>query len=149
MTNEPVSDVPSESIERGLRRFDFVTITALEVFLMLAISIGTVTLFLLLWHAVRTNPFDSLERLQVGLRRSFSGVLMVMLGLELLVTLRTYFETHHVKVETILIVAIIAAGSHIIEIDVAHAAGVQLVAYGALMLALTASYFLVKKTHGT
>ena len=149
MTHEPGTDTPSERFEPVLRRFDFVTVTALEVFLMLVISIGTVTLFLLLWHALRTSPLDVLENLQVGLRRAFSGVLMVMLGLELLVTLRTYFKTHHVKLEVILIVAIIAAGSHIVEIDVAHAASMQLLAYGVLMLALTASYALVKRTHGS
>ena len=130
-----------------MRRLEFVAITALEAFLILAIGVGIVILFGLLWQALRTHRFDSVELLQQALQRSFSGVLMVMLGLELLETLRTYFKTHRVKVEVILIVAIIAAGRHVVEIDIAHAPGVQLLAYGGLMLALTVSYFLVKRTH--
>jgi uncharacterized membrane protein (DUF373 family) len=142
------NDDPSfERFEPLLRRFDFVAVTALEAFLVLAIGAGIVTLFVLLTHALRTNTFDSLGLLQGALQKSFSGVLMVMLGLELLETLRAYFKTHHIKVEVILIVAIIAAGRHVIEIDVAHAPAMQLLAYGGLMLGLTASYFLVKRAH--
>jgi uncharacterized membrane protein (DUF373 family) len=140
---------PHDRLEPVIRRLEFVAIAALEVFLMLTIGIAIVILFVLLWHALRTNSFDSLETVQHAMQKSFSGVLLVMLGLELLETLRTYFKTHHVKVEVILIVAIIAAGSHVIEIDVAHAPGVQLLSYGGLMLALTASYFLIKRTHAS
>ena len=147
MKSEPDKDPSFDRFEPVLRRFDFVAVTALEAFLVLAIGVGIVILFVLLGLALRTNPLDSLELLQGALQKCFSGVLMVMLGLELLETLRTYFKTHHVKVEVILIVAIIAAGRHVIEIDVAHAPAMQLLAYGGLMLALTASYFLVKRTH--
>ena len=100
-----------------------------------------------MWEALRSNSFNSLELQQKALQKTFSGVLVVMLGLELLETLRSYFKTHHVKVEVILIVAIIAAGRHVIEIDVAHAPAMEMLADGALMLTLCASYFLVKRTH--
>ena len=147
MKSETENDPSYERFEPLLRRFDFVAVTALEAFLVLAISLGITFLFVLMWHALWTNSYNSLELQQGALQRSFSGVLMVMLGLELLETLRSYFKTHHVKVEVILIVAIIAAGRHVIEIDVAHAPAMQLVAYGALMLTLSGSYFLVKRTH--
>jgi len=146
LTSDSAHD-PHDRFDPVLRRLEYVAIIALEVFLVLVIGVAIVMLFGLLWHALRTNSLDSLELVQRGVRKSFSGVLMVMLGLELLETLRSYFKTHHVKVEVILIVAIIAAGSHVIEIDIVHAPPVQLLAYGGLMLVLTASYFLVKRTH--
>ncbi len=147
MKSEPDHDPSFERFEPVLRRFEFVAITALQAFLVLTIGVGIVVLFVLLGNALRTNPLNSIELLQSSLQKPFSGVLMIMLGLELLETLRTYFKTHHVKVEVILIVAIIAAGRHIIEIDVAHAPGMQLLSYGGLMVALAVSYFLVKRTH--
>jgi uncharacterized membrane protein (DUF373 family) len=147
MKSEQEGGPSFDRFEPFLRRFDFVVITALEALLVLTIGVGIVILFILLARAVVTHPYDSVALLQGDLQKSFSGVLMVMLGLELLETLRTYFKTHHVKVEVILIVAIIAAGRHVIEIDVVHAPGTQLLAYGGLMLTLAASYFIVQRTH--
>jgi uncharacterized membrane protein (DUF373 family) len=135
--------------ERITRKFEFVAVTALQTLIMLSVAVGTVALFALFIGALRSQvpQIGSLANLQPLLQRSFSGVLMVLLGLELLETLRTYFDEHHIRVEVILVVAMIAAGRAIIEIDFAHSPGMQLLGYGALMASLAVSYFLVKKAH--
>jgi uncharacterized membrane protein (DUF373 family) len=79
------------------------------------------------------------------LQQSFAGVLTVVLGLELLETLNTYFTEHHVRLEVILVVAIIAIGRHVIQIDFEHTAGTVLLGIAGVILALTLGYFLVKK----
>ena len=54
------------------------------------------------------------------LQRGFGGVLVVLLGLELLDTLKAYFSEHHIRVEVIIVVAMIAVGRHIIQLDFEH-----------------------------
>jgi uncharacterized membrane protein (DUF373 family) len=72
---------------------------------------------------------------------------MVLLGLELLETLRIYFREHDVRVEVILVVAMIAVGRRIIEVDFDHTQVQQLLGVSVLMLSLAVSYFLVKRAH--
>jgi uncharacterized membrane protein (DUF373 family) len=53
-------------------------------------------------------------------------LLLVLLGLELLETVRTYFAEHRIRLEVIMIIAMIAVSRHIITIDFEHADGVWL-----------------------
>jgi len=70
-------------------------------------------------------------------------VLLLMLGLELLETLKTYFKHYHIRTEVILVVAMIAVGRHIIQFDFEHTSGSVLAGMAGLILALAMSYYLV------
>jgi uncharacterized membrane protein (DUF373 family) len=71
-------------------------------------------------------------------------VLLILLGLEILESLKIFFTEHKVRLDLILIVAVIAVARHIIQLDFQHADGFVLVGIGALVLSLTAGYFLVR-----
>ncbi|HEX6791503.1 MAG TPA: phosphate-starvation-inducible PsiE family protein, partial [Candidatus Krumholzibacteria bacterium] len=73
-------------------------------------------------------------------------ILVIFVGLELLETMRAYFAEHHFRVEVILFVAIIATGRHIVGLDAHHTAPLTYVGLGTLMLALTGSYYLLKRS---
>jgi len=81
---------------------------------------------------------------QVAIQKVFAGVLLLMLGLELLETLKTYFRQYHIRTEVILVVAIIAVGRHIIQFDFEHASGSVLAGMALLIVALAVSYYLVR-----
>ena len=53
-------------------------------------------------------------------------------------------HSYHIRTEVILVVAMIAVGRHIIQFDFEHASGSVLAGIAMLMLALSASYFLVR-----
>jgi len=72
-------------------------------------------------------------------------VLLIVLGLELLETLRVYFAQHRVRLEIILVVAIIAVARHVINLDFHHLSGAEIAGTAALFLALTGGYYLVKR----
>ena len=82
------------------------------------------------------------------LQNAFGGILVVFVGLELLETMRAYFAEHHVRVEVILFVAIIATGRHIIGLDVHHTEPGTMIGLASLMLGLTGGYFLLKRSAG-
>ncbi len=57
------------------------------------------------------------------------GFLVVVMGLEVLETLKIYLRDHYVRLEVILIVAVIAVCRQVIEIDFEHAGGCSSAVY--------------------
>ncbi|WP_298665697.1 phosphate-starvation-inducible PsiE family protein [uncultured Methanofollis sp.] len=77
--------------------------------------------------------------------RVFDLFLLVLIGLELLETIRTYIEDHRVHVEVIMLVALIAITRKIILLDSGEIDNFSLVGIGFAVIALSAGYYLVKK----
>ena len=127
--------------------FEMVIVRAIQILLMLITALATVLLYSLLWQSLQGTVahVGSVPELHHLLQRGFGGVLLVLLGLELLDTLKTYFTEHRVRAETILIVALIAVGRHIIQLNFDETQGFLLLGLSALMLALASGLFLVKR----
>jgi uncharacterized membrane protein (DUF373 family) len=122
-------------------------VVAVGLLLAVAVAIAVVVLYVLIFSGLRANiaSLESLSTLQLALQNVFGGVLLVLLGLELIDTLRIYFIDHHIRTEVILVVAMIAVGRHIIQIDFEHTGGFELIGMAAITVALAVSYFLVKR----
>jgi uncharacterized membrane protein (DUF373 family) len=119
-----------------------------KALLVLLLSIAVLHVLRLLWNALDSRMFAvaDITQLQGLVQRGFAAVLLLMLGLELLDSMRTYFTEHRMRLEMILIVAMIALGRHVILLDVEHLDAMQLLGISALTLALTTGYFLVKRS---
>jgi uncharacterized membrane protein (DUF373 family) len=131
-----------------LRVFETTVVSMVGLLLAVTVAIAVVVLYVLLFTGLRTgvSSVESVSGLQVALQNVFGGVLLVLLGLELIDTLKVYFAEHHIRTEVILIVAMIAVGRHIIQIDFHHTGGLELVGMGVVVISLAASYYLVKKS---
>jgi uncharacterized membrane protein (DUF373 family) len=136
-------------LPRLIEKFEMLVVASLQLLLVVVITVATAHLFVLLftrlpasWEEVKTA-----EDLHIVMQRAFGGVLIVVLGLELLETLKVYFKEHKVRLEVIMIVSLIAVGRHIIQVDYAHLTGMQLVGIGALIMALAGGYFLISRAH--
>jgi uncharacterized membrane protein (DUF373 family) len=134
-------------MDRLGRVFELVIVRAIQILLMAMTAIATVVLFVLLVQSVQgtITHVGSVPELHHLLQRGFGGVLLVLLGLELLDTLKTYSIEHRVRAEVILIVALIAVGRHIIQLNFDEAQGFPLLGISALLLALASGLFLVKR----
>jgi uncharacterized membrane protein (DUF373 family) len=134
-------------MDRVLRVFERGVLYAAQVLLALVIAAALAQLWYLFVIAIRDNVGDitTVPMLTVAVQRAFGGVLLVVLGLELLETLRVYFIHHRVRLEVILVVAIIAMGRHIINLDFEHVDGATLAGIAALVAALGAGYYLVRR----
>ena len=132
-----------------LRMFQTTVVALVGLLLALAVAVAVAVLYVGLFAAFRAGLADTLEAaggLQVALQNVFGGVLLVLLGLELIDTLKVYFAEHTIRTEVILIVAMIAVGRHIIQIDYHHTGGLELIGIATIMVALAVSYFLVKRS---
>ncbi len=81
-----------------------------------------------------------------GLMDLFSLILILLIGLELIETVKTYLEENVVHVELVLLVAIIAIARKVVVWDFAKHTHVELYSLAAMVVALGVSYFLVKQT---
>jgi uncharacterized membrane protein (DUF373 family) len=133
-------------VDKLVRGFEIFTVCAAGLLLMAAVAVATVLMYSLFVSGIQNNlgSINSVGEVQSAVERVFAGVLLLLLGLELLETLKTYFSDYHVRIEVILIVAMIAVGRHIVQIDFEHMAPAALAGVAMLILALSISYYLVR-----
>lgn len=131
--------------ERLMGVFERVVVGGLLIILGIAVLLGLITLYVLLIRntATRVGQITDASMLLAAMQMVFGGVLAVLLGLELMETIRRYDAEHHVRVEVVFFVGLIALGRHVIQMDLAHASLGELVGTAALIIALSAGYFMV------
>jgi len=129
-------------------KFESFIVSLLLVLLMIVILIATGEFVFLLFHGMRARlaAIDNLDFLQSRMHVVFAGFLVILLGIELLETVKMYLTDHVIHVEVVFLVAMIAVGRHIIEIDYAQVQPYTLFGTAALVLALAAGYFLLKRS---
>lgn len=81
-----------------------------------------------------------------GLMGLFGVFLLVLIGIELLDTIKVYFKEHIIHVEIVLLVAVIAVARKVIVMDFDKYAGMEIIGIGFIILALAGGYFLIKKS---
>jgi uncharacterized membrane protein (DUF373 family) len=77
----------------------------------------------------------------------FSLFLLVLIGVELLDTIRAYLKEHVVHEEVILGAALIAVARKVIVLDIKQYNGLQLVGIGIIIIAITSAYWVTKRAH--
>ncbi len=75
----------------------------------------------------------------------FGAFLLVLIGIELLDTIKIYFKRHVVHVEVVVLVAIIAIARKVIVLEPGTYDGTTLIGIAAIILSLALSYYLIKK----
>jgi uncharacterized membrane protein (DUF373 family) len=131
---------------RFMQGFGLVVLSAVQLILMGLIALSLLDLVYLLVRGIGSEMLSigTVGALQDAMQSGFSGVLLILIGLELLETVRAYLEDHRIRVEVVLIVAVIALGRHIVEFEPDAQSGATLIGIAALMLALTGGYFLIR-----
>ena len=81
-----------------------------------------------------------------GLMELFSLVLILLIGLELVETIKTYLKQNAIHVELVLLVAIIAIARKVVVWDFNKHTYTQLYSLAVMVVALGVSYFLVKRS---
>jgi uncharacterized membrane protein (DUF373 family) len=129
---------------RGIiQKFEWFIVLALLLMMMLALLASTIELAIILVEQLLAPPMlllDVKEMLTV-----FSFFLMVLIGLELVETIKMYLDENVFHVEVVVLLAIIAVARKIIIIDYDSVSYEMLLSMGALMIALSAGYFLLKR----
>jgi uncharacterized membrane protein (DUF373 family) len=131
----------------AVERFGELVVVVLALLLIIIVAVILAVIFYLFVMNVReiVRNVDGIVDIQQAALRAFSGILLVLLGLELLDTVKVYFLEHNIRVELVLLVGLIAMGRHVLEIDLHHVDSMMLFGFSSLILALAVRYFLVKR----
>lgn len=130
-------------MEKYVKIFEKTVVLSLLGMMMIAVFASCVELVFVLVGELSKPPFMRLdvdEMIQV-----FGFFLMVLIGLELLETIRAYLEEGRVHAEVVFLVAIVAVSRKVIILDYKTIPTELLFGMSALIIALGLGYFLVRR----
>ncbi len=129
-----------------MERFERLITRALLALIAVVVLLATVELAWLLGTDLLTPPLFLLE---IGeLQELFGQILLVLIGIELIHTMKLYIEDHSIHVEAVLAVALIAVARKIIVIEPKELGPGTLLAVGGVVLALAVAHYLVQRGAG-
>lgn len=126
-----------------LKKFQHMIIFSLLGMLSLVVLLATIELGWILLKDVITPPvliLDITELLDL-----FGFFLLILIGIELIESTRSYLEGGVVHTEIVLTVAIIALARKVVILGTSDLQGFKLIGIGSLILGLAIAYFLIKK----
>jgi len=126
-----------------LKRFEHAIVLSLILMMMVVVLLSAIELGWLIVKDMITPPVVLLEIDE--LLELFGFFMLVLIGIELLETIRAYYVDHSVHAEIVIKVAIIAIARKIIILDVKDLPSLTLIGIAAIVLALSAAYFAIKR----
>ena len=130
----------SDTLSRTIRWFEHAVVLALVAMIMLVIALSLIDLGWLIVEDIITPPIVLVgidELLEI-----FGFLLLILIGIELLETIKVYLQTYAIRLDIVLEVALIAIARKIIVIDLADYDGLSVIGIAALVMSLAiANYF--------
>lgn len=127
---------------KALKLFETIVIWILVAMMVLVLTISIIQLAYTIFIYLTDEPFHILdEKMMMAL---LGSILIVLIGIELLDTIKIYLKDDVVHVEIVILVAIIALARKIIVMDFDKYSAMSLIALSTLLVALAIGYYLIK-----
>ena len=130
-------------MDKYLRYFEKLITVSLIIMMAVVILLATIELGWIIIKDIITPPIlllDINEMLDI-----FGLFLLVLIGIELVETIKAYLSERVIRVEVVIIVALIAISRKVIILDVKELPSLTLIGIAAIILALSTGYYLLKK----
>jgi len=132
-------------VEKLLKKFERYIVIGLLAMMALVVLLSTVELAVIIVERMLTGV-PKLFLLNIpDMLEIFGFFMMILIGLELIETIKMYLVDESVHVEIICLVAIVAVVRKVIVLDVYKLPPVTLLGIAAIILALSIGYFFIKK----
>jgi uncharacterized membrane protein (DUF373 family) len=125
-----------------LRKIERVIIIAIIVMMVVVLLLSTLDLAWVIVQHILTPPAFLLEVTE--LLDIFGFFLLIVIGIELLDTITTYFQEHDLHAKVVLEVAIIAVARKVIILDVKELPSLTLIGIGVIIMTLAGAYYLLR-----
>jgi len=133
------------SLLRYLKKFEKAIISSLIVMMVFVIFLSTIRIGWILVEEMFQPPLMILKA--EDLMRLFGFFLLILIGIELLESVKTYLTEDKIHVEVVLSVALVAVSRKIIILDLTKYSPLLIMSIAAVIIALSVGYFLLKKAH--
>lgn len=132
-------------VEKLLKKFERYIVIGLLAMMALVVFLSTVELAVIIVERMLTGKpklflLDISDMLEI-----FGFFMMILIGLELIETIKVYLVDESIHIEIICLVAIVAVARKVIILDLYKLPPVTLLGIAAIILALTVGYFFLKK----
>ncbi len=141
-------DEKPHKLKQTVKVAEGLIIKVLIGFMTILLILATIELGYTLFHALTIRSDDHLLLNLNDLLNVFGVFLLVLIGIELLDTIKVYLRKHVIHVEVVMLVAIIAISRKIIVMDYDKYSGIEMLGIAGIIVALAGGYFLIKKTGG-
>jgi len=126
-----------------IEKFERLVVNSLMVMMALIVVFAAVELAWMMIKDIVAPPFDLLRISE--LLEIFGLFLLVLIGLELLGTIKTYVMRSVIHVEVVLTVALIAIARKVIILDVKKTSAFTLMGIGVILISLSVGYYLLRR----
>ena len=131
------------SMQAFLKKFEYVIVLSLIAMMVIVVVLTTVELGWIIIRDIITPPIILLEIDE--LLEIFGFFLLVLIGIELLETIKAYLVTNVVHVEIVLEVALIAIARKVIILDISQYESLTLIGVAALISAVGLAFLVIKR----
>jgi uncharacterized membrane protein (DUF373 family) len=129
------------------KKFENIIINSLVVLMATVVLLSTMRFIQTIGIEILKPPYLMLNSDQ--LFEIFGFFFIILIGLELLESLKVYGKEDVIQVEIILSIALIAVARKVITLDVPHTSGLTLLGVASIILSLSAGYLLIRKAHSS
>ena len=130
-----------------VNKFEKIVYVLLMGLLMFVLAASLVELIWYIYNSLINTPAFLLESHE--LIAVLGAFLLVLIGVELLDTIKAYFSENTIHVEIVVLLAIIAIARKVILLDPSSMSGIdfgfELMGIGVVVLGLAGGYYLIKK----
>lgn len=127
-----------------IRKFERYVILSLIMMMIVVVLISTIELAYIIVKDIISPPIFWLEIEQ--LLEIFGFFMLILIGVELLETIKAYLAEKVVHSEIVLEVALIAITRKVIILDIKEYSGMAVMGIAALILAIAIAYYLLKRS---
>jgi len=128
---------------KTIRQAEQIIIHTLIVMMAIVLILATIELGYVLVNSILESRFLMIDLDK--LLDIFGIFLMVLIGIELLDTIKVYLKENVVHVEVVVLVAIIAIARKVVIMRAEELPGATLLGIAAIIIALAFAYFLIRK----
>ncbi len=128
-------------MEKIAKHFEKIIIYVLVSMMIIIIALSTISFAIILASDMLRSPNFLLQI--NDLLDIFGFFLLILIGVELLETIRAYLSEHVVHVEVVIEVALIAIARKVIILDLKETPANSLLGIAAIIIALAAAYYLM------
>lgn len=139
------SIIRGAAVMKYLEKIEFIVVRALVVMMALVVLFASLDLAWIIIQDLMVPPyllFDVNRLLEI-----FGMFLLVLIGIELLESIRTYLDHKLIHVEIVMTVALIAIARKVIILDVKELDGLKLIGIGVIIIALAGGYVFIKRCY--
>lgn len=130
-----------------IKYFEKVVTLILMLFMAVVVILSLYELGLILYKDIMTPPLGVLEINE--LIELFGFFLIVMIGVELLETMKDFLVYGHIRLNVIMAVALLAIGRKVIILDIEKYDPTTLIGLGIIILALVVGYWVARTIDNT